>query len=85
MPGSPLRFGAYDGAWHHIRVPYSTAEGDYDLYMDDQPVLRNVPTSLDLSAGVSWVSVHSGRRGREDDEPSLFDSFRVYVEPIDEI
>lgn len=81
-PAPPVQFGEYDGEWHHIRVRYSTAECDYALYMDGRLVLRNVPTGRDLSAGVSWVALNSGRWEREQDEPSLFDSFRVYVEPL---
>ncbi len=81
-PRPPVSVGEYDGDWHHIRVRYSTAECDYALYMDGRLVLRNVPTGRDLSAGVSWVALNSGRWEREQDETSLFDSFRVYVEPF---
>ena len=82
--GSAVPFGEYDGGWHDLRVRYNTAEGDYDLYMDGRLVLKNAPTNRDMSVGVSWVALYSGRWGREEDEPSLFDDFRVYVEPFDD-
>ena len=83
-PSPEVAFAAYDGKWRHMRVRYDTARHIFDLYMDGQPIRRDIPSPWDLSAGVSYVSLSSGRWRRERDEPSLFDGVRVYVEPFED-
>lgn len=79
--GLQIPIEPYDGEWRHLKVRYDTAQHQYDLYMDHKVVARNVPSSVDLSGGISSVSLQSGRWRREVDETSCFDDLRVYVEP----
>ncbi len=81
-PGSPLAYPIEwdDDCWRHVRVRYDTRANEYDLYVDGRAVARAVRSDTDLSAGVSFVSVSSGRWHRADDVASYMDDVRVYVE-----
>lgn len=79
--GPVTRFADYDGDWHHIRVIYDTRANRYDLYLDRALVRAGIPGHRDMSEGISWVSLNSGRWERARDEASLFDDLRIYVEP----
>ncbi|MAF11812.1 hypothetical protein CMK11_15300 [Candidatus Poribacteria bacterium] len=74
-------FARYAGEWRRIQATYDTTTNTYDLDVDGRAVAREVPTTVDLSAGISWVGISSGRWHREADEAAYIDDLRVYVEP----
>ncbi|MAF09371.1 hypothetical protein CMK11_02875 [Candidatus Poribacteria bacterium] len=80
--GGVESFGVYGGEWTHIRMVCDTARNVYDVYLDFRLVRHGIPIEGDLTAGVSYFAISSGRWHRDRDKPSYFDSLRVYVEPF---
>ena len=75
---------AYDGEWHHVRTVYDTSLNAYDIHLDHQLLARRVPSLVDFTAGISLISLNSGRWEREQDHESYFDHLRIYVQPFDD-
>jgi hypothetical protein len=75
---------AYDGEWHHVRTVYDTSRNEYDIHLDHQTLARRVPSLVDFSAGISLISLNSGRWEREQDHESYFDHLLIYVQPFDD-
>ncbi|MBI1929652.1 PD40 domain-containing protein [Candidatus Poribacteria bacterium] len=71
----PVPFADYDGNWHSFRVVYDTGRNVYSLYMDGVLIRADIPSPIDLSAGISHVGMNSGRFG---DTTSYFDELKVY-------
>ena len=53
----------------------------YDLVFDGRRIAEGLPAPIDLSAGISFIALNSGRWGRERDVESYFDDLLIYVEP----
>lgn len=79
--GVQVRFARCTGQWSHFRVSYDTRRNLYDLYMDGELVVSEVPSPRDHSAGISYITLNSGRWGYEVDKESYFDELRIYVTP----
>jgi uncharacterized protein (DUF2267 family) len=79
----PVPFAAYRGEWTHVVVRCDTRASTFDVIFNGELIAEGVATGVDMSDGLSFVALNSGRWGRELDEESYFDDFTVYYEPED--
>jgi RNA polymerase sigma-70 factor (ECF subfamily) len=71
----------HDDRWHHVVLRIDTMANRYDLVFDGRRIAEGLPAPIDLSAGISFIALNSGRWGRERDVESYFDDLLIYVEP----